>query len=663
MRKREYFVILIWACILTHPLLAQKPIKTMPLINHKLIRGDEPLPDVPYIPYNPGAAVDIAGHTYQDCQAIGSTGNRVALGSDGSVYVGWTNLLSWPYPPGGCHIYCNWMEPDGNWAEPEFGYQVSINTGGSYTNLDIRTDNRGVFAYNQGNLIIVSTEYVAGYEIFQHYIIPNQLFPQSPENPGLCFWPAVCVDNNNRIHIAATEYTEFRPMRLGYTRSDNGGSTWTDFRLVDTVMVISSVLDASPVSDRVVLAYCKAADTTTQWFNDIVYYVSDNGTTWDWRYGRHNITDYAHDNDSLWAYTDLDVIFDYNDYLHLIWNAQWVTDSGVYYRTFLFHYTEETNEITRITAWPDSLWLDICGAWNRPICKMNLGVREDDNLIAAIWTQFDTSDVSASGYGNGDIFMSYTEDGAYWHEPGNLTHTYSPHCFPGECASDNWATLADVVDDSLHIFYVNDKDAGSIFYGEGAATENPMVYHAYTLFDDTLTGSICGRITEIDSLTPIADVFVSLSDSASSCFTDDGGWYSFTLPVGPYILTATKAGYNPVSIPVYVSLHGSRYDILLDRATGRSEESCLPHIFTLNQNYPNPFNQSTSISFSISQAGPTKLEIFDITGALVQTLVDESLPAGRQQVTWDADDLASGTYIYKLTSADISSAGKAVLIK
>lgn len=663
MRKREYFVILILACIFIHPLLAQVPKRTMPLVNHKIIRGDEPLPDTPYIPYNPGLITDITGYTFQDCQAIGSSGSRVALGSDGSVYVGWTQLWSWPYPPASCHIYYNWISPEGDWLESDHGYQVSVSPGSRYTNIDIRTDNRGVFAYNQGNSVIVSAEMLPGFEVFDHYIVPNQLFPQGPENPGLCFWPAMCVDNSNRIHIAATEYTELSPMRLGYTRSNDGGPTWTDFQLVDTVMVISGVLDASPVSDRVVLAYCKAADTTTQWFNDIVYYVSDNGTTWDWRYGRHNITDYAHDNDSLWAYTDLDVIFDYNDYIHIIWNAQWVTEAGVYYRTFLCHYSEQTDEIDIITAMPDSLWQDICGAWNRPICKMNLGVREDDNLLAAIWTQFDTSDVSAGGYGNGDLFMSYTEDGAYWHEPENLTHTHSPQCFPGECASDHWATLADVVDDSLHIFYVNDKDAGSIIYGEGAPTENPMVYHTFIPAEDTSIGTICGRITEIDSLTPVADVLVSLSDSVSSCFTDDGGWYDFTLPVGTYILTATKTGYNPVSVPVYVSYYGSRYDILLDRATILNGQLRFPYIFALNQNFPNPFNQSTSISFSINKPGPVRLEIFDITGALVQTLVDESLPAGSYRVTWDVKDLASGTYIYKLTSADISSAGKAVLIK
>jgi hypothetical protein len=266
---------------------------------------------------------------------------------------------------------------------------------------------------------------------------------------------------------------------MAYTRSEDGGDTWTDLVQVDTVMTISSVIAASPVSGKVALAYSKTQDTTTQWNNDIVYFASSDGTDWDWDNGMVNITNYLTDNDSAWAYTDLDVIIDYDDYVHVLWSDQWVTDEGIYYRTDLKHYSENSGEITTILHHPDSLWIDISGAWNRSISKMNLGVSESGGVFAT-WTQFDTSDVSAGGYGNGDIYMSYSyDDGATWATPINMTDSQTPGCYPGQCESDHWSTLADVVNDSLHVIYIEDKDAGGIPQTEGSATENPVKYMTY----------------------------------------------------------------------------------------------------------------------------------------------------------------------------------------
>ena len=77
--------------------------KTMPVTENKIIRGDEPMPEGQPIPYTPNAITEspgtIVGYTYYDYQTNGSSGNRVALCSDGSLYFCWMNLLSWPYPP------------------------------------------------------------------------------------------------------------------------------------------------------------------------------------------------------------------------------------------------------------------------------------------------------------------------------------------------------------------------------------------------------------------------------------------------------------------------------------------------------------------------------------------------------------------------------------
>ncbi len=72
--------------------------------------------------------------------------------------------------------------------------------------------------------------------------------------------------------------------------------------------------------------------------------------------------------------------------------------------------------------------------------------------------------------------------------------------------------------------------------------------------------------------------------------------------------------------------------------------------FRLEQNYPNPFNPSTTIDFALTKSGQTKLQVFDIKGALVKTLLDRFLDSGPHEILFDAENLASGIYYYRLTN-------------
>ncbi len=74
----------------------------------------------------------------------------------------------------------------------------------------------------------------------------------------------------------------------------------------------------------------------------------------------------------------------------------------------------------------------------------------------------------------------------------------------------------------------------------------------------------------------------------------------------------------------------------------------LPTQVQLSQNYPNPFNPTTSISFSIPESGVVKLSVFDLLGRQVAVLADGNFPAGAHQVSWNATQMASGMYMYRL---------------
>ncbi|MDP2365288.1 MAG: FlgD immunoglobulin-like domain containing protein, partial [Ignavibacteria bacterium] len=95
----------------------------------------------------------------------------------------------------------------------------------------------------------------------------------------------------------------------------------------------------------------------------------------------------------------------------------------------------------------------------------------------------------------------------------------------------------------------------------------------------------------------------------------------------------------------------------------------IPTTFLLGQNYPNPFNPTTSIDFSLPRRSNVRLEVFSITGELVNILTNQEMEPGNYKVNWDgktADGftLVSGIYIYRL-NVDNQSVGskKMILMK
>jgi methionine-rich copper-binding protein CopC len=91
--------------------------------------------------------------------------------------------------------------------------------------------------------------------------------------------------------------------------------------------------------------------------------------------------------------------------------------------------------------------------------------------------------------------------------------------------------------------------------------------------------------------------------------------------------------------------------------------SAVPQEFYMAQNYPNPFNPSTTFEFALPVAGHVNLDVFNVLGQKVETVVDENLNAGIHQVVWDATDVSSGVYFYRLTTSDNTETRKMMLLK
>ena len=132
---------------------------------------------------------------------------------------------------------------------------------------------------------------------------------------------------------------------------------------------------------------------------------------------------------------------------------------------------------------------------------------------------------------------------------------------------------------------------------------------------------------------------------------DDADDETFTVALGD-LPDGVLAG-SPSSVEITVMDSGG--------ATSAKEE--IPAAFALEQNYPNPFNPATTIAFSLDKAQHATLTVYDLLGHEVRVLVDGVQPAARRVVSFDASDLASGTYIYVLRTEARTVAKTMALLK
>jgi len=89
----------------------------------------------------------------------------------------------------------------------------------------------------------------------------------------------------------------------------------------------------------------------------------------------------------------------------------------------------------------------------------------------------------------------------------------------------------------------------------------------------------------------------------------------------------------------------------------------VPNGYYLQQNYPNPFNPTTTISFSLPSKSFASLKVFDLIGKEVATIVTEELSAGSYSRQWNASNISSGIYFYRLQAGVYTETKKLILVK
>jgi hypothetical protein len=122
--------------------------------------------------------------------------------------------------------------------------------------------------------------------------------------------------------------------------------------------------------------------------------------------------------------------------------------------------------------------------------------------------------------------------------------------------------------------------------------------------------------------------------------------FTFTAPASPGTVTLYATGLSGAKDGPWA--HASNATVSVNAIA--SVEESVPATFSLEQNFPNPFNPATTITYTIPAQGAVALVLFDLSGRVVTTLVDEVQPAGSYRVTFTAKGLASGIYFARLTA-------------
>jgi hypothetical protein len=164
----------------------------------------------------------------------------------------------------------------------------------------------------------------------------------------------------------------------------------------------------------------------------------------------------------------------------------------------------------------------------------------------------------------------------------------------------------------------------------------------------------------------------SLPGHVSLTLTDNATGTAVNLTEESEIIFSTEAkgsfpAYGSGGVNIYPQVGESRFTLTVaySTLTSNDEPANVPGTFALRPAYPNPFNPSTTISFDIPDATDrnTSLYIYDITGKLVETLINKVLPSGSHAVTWDPKNLSAGLYIVQLKASNKTFNQKLTFLK
>jgi len=140
---------------------------------------------------------------------------------------------------------------------------------------------------------------------------------------------------------------------------------------------------------------------------------------------------------------------------------------------------------------------------------------------------------------------------------------------------------------------------------------------------------------------------------------NEDSYFLFTIPDDP----ASDTLYIRIQDSEDQTVFEESEPLIISMSVSNENPALIPESFGLEQNYPNPFNPTTNIYYAITEPTQVSLAVFDMTGRLIQELVNEKKSRGSHSVTFDASGLSSGMYLYRLVAQNQTLVRRMVLIK
>lgn len=361
--------------------------------------------------------------------------------------------------------------------------------------------------------------------------------------PLAILWPKIAVDPDSVVHVVSTQNLISGSGRIFYSRGvpwwdgtgHGGWINWQpvatggdEFLSLDTVRSVSPDIACSKISNRVAIAYTRlrpGAYVATLLNSDLYLILSeDGGQNWS---APANLTEFA-DVDSQRAFTDVSLIFDAQDDLHIafttsnFWDAPDQTYAGSSFRARIWHWSEADQDFSIIASdWAEGSYLPGAGILN--IGRPSLCLDPVTGFLYCSYQKNDQAWPSWALFPNGDAWVTASTDGGrHWSIGRNVSDTHPTSNFApaGESASERDITLADHVTYAagtgyLHLFWELDLDAGSWPNVEGTAQDNP-VYYQRIIVDDIPLSPLVQNVPLHDFLPPVSDVVMLLAPATQS---------------------------------------------------------------------------------------------------------------------------------------------------
>jgi len=482
--------------------------------------------------------------------------------------------------------------------------------------------------YYDGDIIVDENDYI-------YMANPQGLFKSTDDgNHWTLFGPAsyaIAINDNEHIYTAGPSGLIFR--------TTDGGNTWLK-------------IDSLGHYSHSILSYSDSTIFVDDHSNGGLFRSIDLGNTWklvgvqstdvnslcvvwqgniyagaDW--GLYKTTDHGNEWSRI-SDIQLEIIYSSPDGLLVVlaWNTLFKSgNGGVTWRHVL---PPGVNQISTVYLRRNGQWMisfmDTSGIYS-----------SSDMGHTWQWLGLHKRVLSIETYGDSDIFAGTMNHGVYhssdnglnWYQTDNILCSLSVN----KLAVHPSGALIAATDNS---FYRSTDLADSWSLIDTAQINDIVLNNEGKMFAGTQYGVIYSADTGVTWM-KINDGLTTLT---TNCLAVDSNGYLYAGTSGSGVFRSTQTTTNVKPF--------------LDH---------IPSNFILEQNYPNPFNPSTQINFSIPKATNVTLKVYDVLGQEVAVLVNERKQAGEYNVTWNAADVPSGVYFYRIVAGEFVETKKMVLIR